>query len=195
MIARIRGPVIGYETGSVLVEAGGIGYRIRVPESVLSSFTKDQEIILYTELIIRQDLMQLYGFFTPEETEMFRLLISVSHIGPQTGLAIISRLSLPEICDAISSKKPEVLSQVQGLGKKGAERIILELSKKVSELNIRYPQIPSSESPVQDTVLALLSLGYSRDEAMTAIEKSELDKGKVSSSELVKEALVFLRKK
>lgn len=195
MIARIRGLVIGYETGSVIVEAGGIGYRIRVPESVLTSITKDDEIILYTELIIRQDLMQLYGFYTPEETEMFRLLISVSHIGPQTGLAIISRLSLPEICDAISSKKPEILSQVQGLGKKGAERIILELQKKVSELKIQYPQTPTSSTKVQDAVLALLSLGYSREEAMGALERTALAKETVSSSELVREALVFLRKK
>jgi len=195
MIARIRGLVIGYETGSVIVEAGGIGYRIRVPESVLTSITKDDEIILYTELIIRQDLMQLYGFYTPEETEMFRLLISVSHIGPQTGLAIISRLSLPDICDAISSKKPEILSQVQGLGKKGAERIILELQKKVSELKIQYLQTPASPSKIQDAVLALLSLGYSREEAMGALERTALAKETVSSSELVREALVFLRKK
>lgn len=194
MIARIKGQVVSIDTGSVLVDTGGIGYRIRVPEPVLSSVAIDEEIILYTELIIRQDLMQLYGFLTPGETDMFRLLISVSHIGPQTGLAIISRLSLPDICDAISMKKPEVLSQVPGLGKKGAERIILELQKKVADISAQYP-VAGSSSSVQDTLLALISLGYNREEAMAAIERTESVKGKVSSSELVKEALVFLRKK
>lgn len=195
MIARIRGQVISFDAGSVLVETGGVGYRIRAPESVLSSVTIDEEIVLYTELIIRQDLMQLYGFLIPEETDMFRLLISVSHIGPQTGLAIISRLSLPEICDAISQKKPEVLTQVQGLGKKGAERIILELQKKVSELRAQYSNATSSSSQVQDTLLALISLGYSREEALIAIERTKSLKIKASSSDLVKEALVHLRKK
>lgn len=195
MIARIRGLVIQYGDGWVIVETGGIGYKIRVPDSVLSSIQKETEIILYTELIVRQDLLQLYGFSDPDEAEMFRLLISVSHIGPQTGLSIISRLSLSEICDAIRFKKPDVLSQVQGLGKKGAERIILELHKKVSDLKIQYGEQQVSSSPVQDTVLALISLGYSREEAMAAIEKTQTAKGPVSSSDLIREALVFLRKK
>ena len=91
-------------------------------------------------------------------------------------------------------KKPEVLSQVPGLGKKGAERIILELQKKVADISAQYP-VAGSSSSVQDTLLALISLGYNREEAMAAIERTESVKGKVSSSELVKEALVFLRKK
>ena len=105
MIARIRGPVLSISDGGVVVEAGGIGYKVRIHESIIPGIEINQEIILYTELIVRQDLVQLYGFQSDADVEMFRLLISVSHVGPQTGLSILSTLSIDLICDAISCKK------------------------------------------------------------------------------------------
>jgi Holliday junction DNA helicase RuvA len=132
---------------------------------------------------------------TPEEVEMFRLLISVSHVGPHTGLAIMSRFSVSDICDAILSKRSDVLSQVQGLGKKGADRIILELQKKVAEFKTNASISEPTASPIQDSVLALIALGYTREEATQAIEKISSLHGTVSSPEMVKEALVYLRKK
>lgn len=195
MIARIRGPVLSISDGGVVVEAGGIGYKVRIPESIIPGIEINQEIILYTELIVRQDLVQLYGFQSDADVEMFRLLISVSHVGPQTGLSILSTLSIDLICDAISCKKPEVLQQVSGLGKKGAERIILELQNKVSGLSSMCFTAKSQISPKQDALLALQSLGYKHEEALSAIEKIQTEKSHISSSELVKEALVHLRKK
>lgn len=194
MIARIRGPVLNKQDGFVIVEAGGLGYKIRIPESNLIHIELQKETILYTELIVRQDQISLYGFQTPEEVELFRLLISVSHIGPQTGLALLSKFSVQEICDAISCKKPDKLSQVQGLGKKGAERIILELQNKVPEF-IKTTSHSTLSSCIQDTVLALQSLGYTHEESIAAIEKIQDYNSSMNSSELVKEALKHLRKK
>lgn len=195
MIARIRGTALYSGDGSIIVESGGIGYKVRIPDPLVHKIEINNEIILYTELIVRQDLLQLYGFESPAEADMFRILISVSHIGPQTGLSIISRLSIAEICDAILLKKPEVLSQVQGLGKKGAERIILELQNKVSVFSHGTTPYETPSSAVEDALLALQSLGYSRDESITAIQKVQTNNPSASSSSLVKEALIHLRKK
>lgn len=195
MIARIRGLVVGTGDGYVIIEAGGLGYQVRVPDPLPVESVTGEEKILFTEVIIRQDAIQIYGFSTTAEAELFRKLISVSHIGPQTALVLLSRLTLGEICNAIAGQKPEVLSQVPGLGKKGAERIILELKNKLSGVIGSSHQDTESTSPVQDAILALVSLGYNQDEAGKAIQLITVDPFPDSSPELVKEALKYLRKR
>jgi len=195
MIARIRGELIQICDGTLIIESGGIGYKIRVPENVLTQSNPGQEIILHTELIIRQDLLQLYGFLTTIEADLFRLLISVSHIGPQTGIALLSSLTIKEIHYAIKYQKPEILSKVPGLGKKGAERIILELKNKISDSTIETDYILEESTSFSDALLALKSLGYNSDEASSVLLKVQKEKTLKGSSDLVKEALVHLRKK
>ncbi|MDD1725172.1 MAG: Holliday junction branch migration protein RuvA [Methanospirillum sp.] len=195
MIARIRGQIVDTGDGYVVIEAGGIGYQVRVPDPLTTEFSPGEEKILYTELIVRQDALQIYGFPSPSQVELFRKLISVSHIGPQTALVLLSRLTPEEICDAITGQKPEILSKVPGLGKKGAERIILELKNKLPVIQgISSPGTVSS-SPVQDAILALISLGYSQDEAGKAVQQVTAEPFPESSPELVREALRNLRKK
>lgn len=195
MIARIRGNIVHKLDGFIIIETGGIGYKVRVLDHIISQTTLEQEIIVYTELIVRQDLLQLYGFSQLQEADMFRLLISVSHIGPQTGLAVLNKLSMDEIISAIITQKPDILSKVPGLGKKGAERIILELKNKISDFDTRRNKQPSDHQPMQDALLALKSLGYSNDEAEQALiivsKGSSIDE----SSNIIKEALIHLRKK
>ena len=193
MIARIRGTVVDSGEGSIIVECGGIGYRVKVPEPLIAGVRPNEEVILYTELIVRQDLLQLYGFSSTLQADMFRLLVSVSHIGPQTGLAVLSRLSLAEIREAIIRQKPDVLSKVPGLGKKGAERIILELKSKMDRF-AGVSEFPGETSSItEDAILALLSLGFTRDEADRALQQiPEIDR--LSSTELVREALRFLKR-
>lgn len=193
MIARIRGTVVDSGEGSIIVESGGIGYRVRVPDPLITGVRPNEEVILYTELIVRQDVLQLYGFSSTHQADMFRLLVSVSHIGPQTGLAVLSRLSLADIRDAIIRQKPDVLSKVPGLGKKGAERIILELKNKMDRF-AGVSEVPGEVSSMtDDAILALISLGFTRDEADRALQQvPEIDS--LSSTELVREALRFLKK-
>lgn len=193
MIARIRGTVVDSGEGSIIVESGGIGYRVKVPEPLVTGVRPNEEVILYTELIVRQDVLQLYGFSSTLQADMFRLLVSVSHIGPQTGLAVLSRLSLTEIYDAIIRQKPDVLSKVPGLGKKGAERIILELKSKMDRF-VGISELAGETSTItEDAILALLSLGFTRDEADRALQQiPEIDR--LSSTELVREALRFLKR-
>lgn len=195
MIARIRGVIVHKSEGHIIIETGGIGYKVRVTDKVINTSLSDQETILYTELIVRQDLLQLFGFSSPIEAELFRLLISVSHIGPQTGLSIINKLSIPEIYSAIFNKKTDVLAKVPGLGKKGAERIILELQNKISDVITEHDITDDESVPMQDALLALISLGYSRDEAERALLTVRNEINQENSTDIVKKALVELRKK
>lgn len=193
MIARIRGTVVDTGEGSIIVESSGIGYRVKVPEPLITGVRLHEEVILHTELIVRQDVLQLYGFSSALQADMFRLLVSVSHIGPQTGLAILSRLSLAEIGEAIIRQKPDVLSKVPGLGKKGAERIILELKSKMDRFTGMSEASGETSSTTDDAILALLSLGFTRDEADRALQQV-LETENFSSTELVREALRFLKR-
>jgi len=193
MISTIRGPIIALGEGYLIIEAGGLGYKVRVPERVIREISDNESPLLHTELIVRQDLLVLYGFLSFEEAELFRMLISVSHIGPQTGLAILNNLSTGEIYEAITHKKADILSKVPGLGKKGSERIILELNNKISSLaNLNNRDLNSSN--IQDAILALISLGYHQEEAERACKKVRSEK-LISSSDLIRESLRILKNK
>jgi holliday junction DNA helicase RuvA len=193
MISTIHGPVILSGDGYLIIEAGGLGYKVKVPDRVILEISNNESPLLHTELIVRQDLLVLYGFLSFEEAELFRMLISVSHIGPQTGLAILNNLSAGEIFEAITTKKVDMLSRVPGLGKKGSERIILELSNKIGSLAILSQYEDLKPSPVQDAILALISLGYHQDEAERACKKVHSDYSTFSSSDLIRESLKILK--
>jgi holliday junction DNA helicase RuvA len=195
MLATIRGPVITSGDGYLVIEASGLGFKVRVPEKVIREISIDDSILLNTELIIRQDIITLYGFLTFEEAELFRMLISVSHIGPQTGLAIINTLSIEEIFTSITTKNPETLTKVSGLGKKGAERIILELNNKIKSLANLGLLKKTDMSSVQDAILALVSLGYRQDESERACIKVHSDNSSFSSADIIRESLRILKNK
>ncbi len=196
MIARVRGPVVDCGNDSLIVEAGGVGYEVRVPKSYILRLKDAPEIILYTEQIVRQDTLLLYGFETKAEHLIFNLLLSVSKIGPQLALSILNNLTVNEIVTAVLDQNASVFEHVSGIGKTGAGRIILELKKKVTG---QMSTISTNEQKSvlstkrNDAELVLISLGYMEESASRAISAADKENDYESVSDLVKAALVLLK--
>ncbi|MDE6362157.1 MAG: Holliday junction branch migration protein RuvA [Clostridia bacterium] len=180
MYYSITGKVIFYEEGKVVLENNGIAYELGVSSNTLSAFAKKGEIVTaYTYLKVAEDEMSLYGFFSKEEKAMFINLISVSGVGPKTALQILSGIDLQRLAIAIVNSDSKTLSKVKGLGKKTAERIILELKEKIAEVGggddgdgffgLLGGDDTSKDEVVNDAVLALVSLGISKTEAVKAV--------------------------
>ena len=180
MIAHISGKLSAFSEESVIVDVNGVGYEIFIPESIQSTLPPLQEpVTLHTYLHIREDAQLLFGFTSNEQKAVFLSLISVSGIGPKVGLRILSQLSIETIIQAILKEDAYTFTQVSGLGKKTAEKIIIDLKDKVS----KWPQSQSigkdsslhiPNTPIiQDLIAALRSLGYSMDEIKRALSKTE----------------------
>jgi len=169
MYAYITGKIA--ETGSnyIIIETGGIGYQIYTNTNALSHIDHDNAK-LYTHFVVKEDEQSLYGFLTPQEKDMFIKLISISGIGPKVGLSVLTTLTAGELAAAIISSDISAFTAVSGVGKKTAERIILELRERVSNDNI-LADIGGSSAPnaESEAVNALVSLGYKRAEALKAI--------------------------
>lgn len=194
MIARIRGEVVDTGDDYVVVEAGGVGYRVRVPVPAIFRLRDAPEVTLYTEQIIRQDAMLLYGFETKSERLVFSLLISVSRVGPQLANAILGHLSVREIAEAISAGNPSVFERVPGIGRTGAERIVLELKKKIRPvLPALVQEGPPISSGRSDAILALVSLGYGEDDAAGAVDEAMKECRDRSAAGLTRAALLVLK--
>lgn len=178
MITFIKGPLIEVHPTHVVIEAGGLGYEVFIP---LSSFDKlpapGQVFTLHTHLSIREDAHVLYGFASTAERELFRLLIDkVSGIGPKTALAVLSGMNLTHFKSAVATGDIKSLSRIPGVGKKTAERMVVELKDKMditatweaaSADRSRDPQ----EQQVTDAVLALVSLGYKQADAVDILRR------------------------
>jgi len=167
MIARLVGEIISIEENAIIVQTGGIGLRVYVPSSLIDNAVMGKEVILFTHLVIRQDLLALYGFATEEEEQFFRLLLGVDGVGPRLALAVLSTLSVDAVRRAVLSDQPEVFSRVPGVGKKTAQKIGLYLQGKVGEISPL--QMVRSDTDTQ-VLEALTSLGYSVVEAQAAIQ-------------------------
>ncbi len=189
MYYSITGKVIFYEEGKVVLENNGIAYELGVSANTLSVFAKKGEIVTaYTYLKVAEDEMSLYGFYSKEEKAMFINLISVSGVGPKTALQILSGIDLQRLAIAIVNGDSKTLSKVKGLGKKTAERIILELKEKIAQVGggddgdsffgLLGGEDNSKDEIVNDAVLALVSLGIPKTDAMkaVAVARSKTDK-------------------
>ena len=172
MITFLRGQLVETQPAYVVVEVGGVGYQVFIP---LSSFDKlppvGEEVVLQTHLSIREDAHVLYGFVSAEERELFRLLIDkVSGIGPKIALAVLSGMSLTAFKKAVASGDVRSLAGISGVGKKTAERIVVELRDRLGvaatwEAATAGRGAGAGEQKVNDAVLALISLGYKQAEA------------------------------
>lgn len=177
MIAYIKGMVEQITEQSVVLDNQGIGYLINASSATLSRLPRKGEVTqLYTYLQVKEDGMSLFGFLTQEELQLFRLLISVSGIGPKVSTAILATLSTEQIITAIASQDSEAFSKAPGVGKKVAQRITLELQDKItaqewgSNISIEKPNEQMTDSSEkQDAIDALLTLGYSRSEGTRAV--------------------------
>lgn len=169
LISYIKG-IITYKTNTfVVVECNGIGYKIFVSSATLSQLNETETVMIYTFMNVKEDDISLFGFLTQQEQTIFHQLLSVSGIGPKGALAFLSEMTPEDIIIAILSEDIKTLSKTPGIGKKTAQRLILELKDKVK------PQEVIQQTPQKDTnekweaVEALTSLGYSRSEAMQAV--------------------------
>jgi Holliday junction DNA helicase RuvA len=166
LIGRLTGRLAAKAPPQVLVDVGGVAYELDVPMSTFYNLPATGEAVtLHTHQVVREDAHMLYGFATLEERSAFRQLIRISGIGARTALAVLSGLSVNELAEAVSLQEPGRLTRIPGIGKKTAERLLLELKGKLAEV-ARAP----SEQKSSDVLNALISLGYSEKEAAGAVK-------------------------
>lgn len=168
MISTVRGVVQQISAAEMVVEVGGVGLRLLVPRSVLESGASVGKVVfLHTYLVVREDALTLFGFGSPEQRELFELLLQVSGIGPKLALAVLSNVSPDALRAAVVSGQPEALDRVPGVGKKTAERIVFHLKDKFAAPGAGGPVLIPADT---DVLAALTSLGYSLVEAQAAVQ-------------------------
>ena len=187
MIGRIQGQLIESNPPHVLVDVHGVGYEIDVPMSTFYNLpNQGSEVTLLTHMIVREDAQLLYGFLTAEERETFRILLKVSGIGARTALAVLSGLSVADLVNAVALQDAASLTRVPGIGKKTAERLILELKDKLTGALPSGSGLSAINSVTSDIINALIGLGYTDREARAAVKKLPED---VSVSDGIRMAL------
>jgi len=172
LIYRITGRLVQKNPTMLVVEANGIAYEINIPLSTYDRTGKEHtEVSLYTMLVVREDDLQLYGFADEDERKLFKLLIGVSGIGPRTAMSLLSSASVNDILGFIGRGNLEALMSMPGIGKKTAERVVLELRDKVLKLDIgiAHEELEGREGLRSDAVDTMLALGYSRIQSERAI--------------------------
>ena len=174
LISRLRGILLSRELASVEVEtSGGVVYEVEIPLTVLERLPQEGEPVeLRTLQVNREDSVSLYGFLEAHERELFKRLLTASGIGAKVALAMLSAFSARRLAQALAEKDLAALTQVSGIGKKKAERIVLELSEKVGDLAIDSGTSPVASQTVGEAVAALVSLGYSFTAADAAIREA-----------------------
>ena len=170
MIRMVRGTVMARGKDYLVIDVGGVGYKVFVPEPAALSASTDDVLMLHTYLQVREDALNLFGFAEVEELEMFELLLGVSSVGPKVAMAILGVLNPEMLRTAIASEEPAMIARVPGVGKRTAEKIVLELRDKVKQPSglQSFAYATDVDSEVID---ALTSLGYSVVEAQRAVQK------------------------
>ena len=197
MISHLSGTLEHIDHNHIVVDVGSVGYHVNVPASVINRLPKvGEKIKLFTIQMVREDDISLYGFLGREERSLFSLLISVSGIGPKLALALLSGFPLDRLVAAIAQGDVALLSSVSGIGRKTAERIIVELKEKISKAYALKPAemavgIKGDKTVLSDAISALIALGYSPREAREAILRLNLE-GEKPIEEIIKEALKVL---
>ncbi len=169
MIASLHGRLESLGSDWAIISANGVGFQVYLPTSTLSTLgTIGNEVHLHTHLVLREDSVSLYGFALTEELELFQLLIGVSGLGPRLALAVLSAMSVEQVTMAIATASIALLTVVPGIGKKTAERLILELKDKIGAGLLATPAAQLAQENA-DVLAALTSLGYSVSEASRAV--------------------------
>lgn len=190
MIAFLRGAFVSKTPATVIVEVNGVGYEVQIS---LNTYSKVQDLdkgLLYTSLIIREDAHILFGFFDLAEKEMFHLLLSVSGIGATTARVMLSYLKPDDLAKAIVQSDLRTLEGIKGIGKKSAERMVLELKDKLIKHPVESNNLPLKNNTLhQDALNALMALGINRQAASIALEKVMAAESNLSVEELIKKTL------
>ncbi len=190
MIASLRGKLESIDTSWVIINVNAMGFQVYAPTSTLSALsTVGEEVKLHTYLHLREDNATLYGFAVADELRLFETLMSVSGIGPKLALAMLSAMSVDQLAMAIATGNADVLTEVPGIGKKTAHRLILELKDKIAAGWVTTPAAQIAQENT-DVLAALTSLGYSVAEATRAVA-SLPSSSELSLEERIKQALQY----
>lgn len=196
MIGMLRGKVWEIQSERLVIDVHGTGYLLTVPHGLLAKAYPEQELVVYTHVVVREDDLSLYGFSSFEEKQLFLEMLSVSGIGPKAAISLLSTFGAVQIQSAIVSENLNLLTKVPGIGKKTAQRLILELKEKFKG----HSSFPTeggsfSEATAQthsEALQTLLALGFGLDEARKVLGQVLKDSGELTTEEQVKKALRLL---
>ena len=200
MIAFIKGTVDSLSEGKMILESHGIGYELNIPASMFDAGIREgEELKIYTHMSVREDGISLFGFLSREDLEIYRMLIGVSGIGPKAALAVLSTLTADNLRFAVLSEDVQAIAKTPGIGKKTAQKLILELKDKLSMPDLDHYAALEDTSAVsaatggiqQDAVSALVALGYGNTEALKAVRRVELTEG-MNVEDVLKQALKYM---
>lgn len=200
MITYIRGELVAMEEEKVIVDVNGMGFAIFMPATAMNYLPAiGEEVKLHTYMNVREDAMQLFGFLTRDDLKVFKLVIGVSGIGPKGGLSILSKLSPDELRFAVMAADAKAIAAAPGIGKKTAEKLIIELKDKLSIEDVLERNAEAvSQAPVSATneaqaeaIQALVALGYGNTEAVKAVKKVAPDEN-TTVEDILKAALKFM---
>ncbi len=183
MIGYLKGKVLSFNDGVVLLENNGVGYEVFCSASAYKMLAENKSGEIFTYLAVREDDISLFGFISQEEKNMFLKLITVSGVGPKMGITILSGMTPDDLAVKIATNDVKGLSAVKGLGKKTAERIILELREKVGKVDLSKEPLLKEEQVVlstedEDAIIALMSLGFTKQECVNAIKDAKANGAK-----------------
>lgn len=191
MIGHLNGKIISIKPTQILLDVNGVGYRVNISINTFEKISDQEKVSLYIFTSVKEDSISLFGFFTESEKEMFELLISISGIGPKLALSILSGITIENLKDAIQSANVGRITSIPGVGKKTAERLILELKSKTDSITVEGGSVTAS-SITSEAIAALLTLGYNVKTAEKVVRDVLDEKPDSSIEELIKNALAKL---
>lgn len=190
MIAHLRGKLVERNPTHLIVECGGVGYFVNISLHTYSLLGDREDILIHTQLLIKEDSHTLYGFFEPSEREIFRLLISVSGVGPSIARAVLSSLSPTEVREAILLGDVPTIQGVKGIGAKTAQRMILDLKDKILKVETGGELSPKSNNTNKEEALSALEvLGFPRKQSEKVVERVAGGNPSLSVEDIIKQAL------
>jgi Holliday junction DNA helicase RuvA len=192
MIAQLQGKLIEKNATNLVIDCNGVGYDVKISLNTYSSIGSEEFTKVFTQFIVREDAQLLYGFASKEEREMFNLLISVSGIGPNTAMIMLSSLMPTEIAHAIQVEDVRTIQSIKGIGAKTAQRVIIDLKDKVLKFSFNEEILPVGHNTNKfDALIALVSLGFDKKNAEKALDKI-IETGNETVEELIKGGLKIL---
>lgn len=199
MYQYLSGKLIEKTAATAVVEANGIGYLLQIPLSTFTSLPElGQTVKILTHFVVREDAQVLFGFASEEERQIFRLLLSVSGVGPKTALTVLSGIALADLKRAIIDGNLVTLTGVPGIGRKTAERLVVELREKIvlddTKTAARGAKVPAGSAVEEDSLQALVELGYRKQNAQEAIRKAvkQLEGSNISVPDLIRASLKYV---
>ncbi len=191
MISHLNGKLIEKNPTTLIIECAGVGYEVKISLTTFSAIGADESIKIFTQFIVREDAQLLFGFATKEEREIFNHLISVSGIGPNTAMIMLSSLTPEEIAHAIQSEDVRTIQSVKGIGIKTAQRVIIDLKDKMLKISFSTENVFSQNNTNRfDALNALASLGFDKKLVEKALDR--ISTGEETVEQLIKQALKIL---